>query len=647
MIPQPTKFSLHLDQLLIVTYHLAVSIASHAETVSPLVLGKEKEIDDLDLDRVSEPRQFRAKGPSSKRLSGRRSHNPSISSLHSIVEKGDGGLPQDDDEDKSTDHDHHLFNSGLVGQVTSWIREERAKRHARKSTRGSRTDRNGVDHAEGEHDDHGHNRRGSASSMESVDLSKLEQIIKESLSFDRSSKRRGSVLFPRKRPSVKDLHRASSSRGGASSDTDYHEGDVLVPSAEAWLDNTKTLAYTGGGASESSDNLTLTETSKSRDAWATFKYEIVRLTHTLRLKGWRRVPMEMSSEIEVERLSGALTNAVYVVSPPSDLPQQRPSSSASTDEVKVTARPPPPRLLLRIYGPQVEHLIDREAELQILRRLARKHIGPRLLGTFNNGRFEEFFHARALTPNELRNPDTSKHIAKRMRELHDGVDLLERERDEGAFVWRNWDKWQQRVENVVSWLDSQILQQKPGAVNTGSDAWKSRGLVCGTEWAVFKRALEKYRVWLEAQYGQPAQLRQRYVFAHNDVSFLLLLISSNLTISPDSIWQHPAPPSHRHLAPPAPGEHAQTTHRHRLRVRFSQHPRSRIRKPLYRMVLQLPRPIRTLAPQRRCLPHSGGPRPLPPRLHPPPTAIQCLNPKTRPALSARHTLYTYVCFCNG
>ncbi|GAB7349742.1 hypothetical protein MBLNU459_g0475t1 [Dothideomycetes sp. NU459] len=392
----------------------SVSIAPRAETISPLMLGKEKEVEDLDLDRLpSGPRQHRAKGPNSKRLSGRRSHNPSISSLHSIVESESGNFARDDDDEKSPEQEHHLFSGRL--------------------------------------------------------------IIKESLNLERITKRKNSVSFPRKRPSVKDLHRASSSRGAASSDTDYHDGDVLVPSAEAWLDNTKTLAYTGGNASESSENLTSTEKSKARDAWATFKYEIVRLTHTLRLKGWRRVPMEMSGEIEVERLSGALTNAVYVVSPPHNLPQQRPSTSGM-EEAKITHRPAPPRLLLRIYGPQVEHLIDREAELQILRRLARKHIGPRLLGTFNNGRFEEFFHARALTPNELRNPDTSKQIAKRMRELHEGVDLLERERDEGAFVWRNWDKWQQRVENVVSWLDSQILQHSGGKVHTGADAWKNRGL---------------------------------------------------------------------------------------------------------------------------------------------------------------------------
>jgi choline kinase len=83
------------------------------------------------------------------------------------------------------------------------------------------------------------------------------------------------------------------------------------------------MAYGAGGA-ESTDDLGSSANStrkakKEKDAWATFKYEIVRLAHTLKLKGWRRMPLERSKEISVERLSGALTNAVYVVSPPANL----------------------------------------------------------------------------------------------------------------------------------------------------------------------------------------------------------------------------------------------------------------------------------------------------------------------------------------
>lgn len=178
------------------------------------------------------------------------------------------------------------------------------------------------------------------------------------------------------------------------------------------------------------------------------------------------------------------------------------------------------KLLLRIYGPQVDHLIDRDNELQILRRLARKRIGPRLLGTFINGRFEEFFEARTLTAKDLRIPETSKHIAKRMRELHDGIELLEEERSAGPFLWQNWDKWVERCEEVILWVDEKMISGKKGTAGTGADAMKKYGLVCGVEWSTFRKAVERYRKWLEAQYGGSEGIKNKLVFAHNDVSWI-------------------------------------------------------------------------------------------------------------------------------
>jgi len=331
-------------------------------------------------------------------------------------------------------------------------------------------------------------------------------------------------LRPR-RPSHSGGRRKSSARklgGFASSDTEYQDGDVVVPSCDVVLDNSRTLSYAGGAPESSNTTVTLSTSKraeKERIAWSVFKGEIVRLAHTLRLKGWRRVPLERGPDIEVERLSGALTNAVYVVSPPADLPLNSTTNSATVHKHK-----PPPKLLLRIYGPQVEHLIDRENELGILRRLARKKIGPRLLGTFKNGRFEEFFNAQTLTAEDLRLEDTSKQIAKRMRELHDGIDLLERERDEGPFVWQNWDKWVNRCEQVIKYLDKEILSGNKGK----NEPWRKRGLICGVEWKVFRSAVENYRKWLNEYYRTRGGVKRRLVFAHNDVcSFPPLVCPTN------------------------------------------------------------------------------------------------------------------------
>ena len=199
---------------------------------------------------------------------------------------------------------------------------------------------------------------------------------------------------------------------------------------------------------------------------------------------------------------------------------------------------PSSKLLLRIYGPQVEHLIDRENELRILRRLARKRIGPRMLGTFINGRFEEFFHARTLKPQDLRDAATSRQIAKRMRELHEGIELLEEERDAGPFVWRNWDSWLDRAEKIVTFIDNQIVS-KQSVVDTDAEIFKQRGYVCGTSWQLFKRTVERYRSWLDEQYGGADRLREQLVFAHNDVCVgSSRKFDQPLTFFADAIWQY-------------------------------------------------------------------------------------------------------------
>lgn len=194
------------------------------------------------------------------------------------------------------------------------------------------------------------------------------------------------------------------------------------------------------------------------------------------------------------------------------------------------------KLLLRIYGPQVEHLIDREKELQILRRLGRKNIGPRVLGTFQNGRFEEYFDARPLTPKELRLPETAKQIAKRMRELHDGIELLEEEREGGPMIFKNWDKWVDRCEQVTTWLDKE-LESPQNEVKAATEPWRRRGFVCGVPWPMFRKAVESYRRWLIASCGGIDDIKRQLVFAHNDVCVSSTFWHASILTFLDSIWQ--------------------------------------------------------------------------------------------------------------
>jgi choline kinase len=113
----------------------------------------------------------------------------------------------------------------------------------------------------------------------------------------------------------------------------------------------------------------------------------------------------------------------------------------------------PPTLLLRIYGPSSDALISREEELRILHVLSTEYgLGPKVYGTFENGRIEQFFPSRALHADELRDPTISKGIARRMRELH-SVDLRLLGYDKlDPMVWQCLAKWIPIAEEVLESL---------------------------------------------------------------------------------------------------------------------------------------------------------------------------------------------------
>lgn len=354
---------------------------------------------------------------------------------------------------KPTQRHHRSHTSDILKKAAAWLEGERLKRKIRREKRGVESDVSGDE---------------SLNALEALLLTRPTRTHSNSHSRSRRSSHRRSLLPA---PS-------------AASDTEYaSDGDALVPGCEVWLKNPEEIG------------------------WDAFKLEVLKLTHTLRCKGWRRVDLSRSAELGIERMSGALTNAVYMVTPPevpSTMASTTTNSSTTTLDTLRKQHKPPPKLLLRIYGPQVAHLIDRETELYILRRLARQRIGPRMIGTFENGRFEEFFTAHTLTKSDIRVPETSRHIAKRLKELHEGIDLEPTERAQGPIVWKNWEKWISRCDGVMSVVDVQ---------RTGKDR------VCGAEWGVFKEAVERYRSWLVNRHGGHDEVCNALVFAHNDTQY--------------------------------------------------------------------------------------------------------------------------------
>ncbi|GAA97739.1 uncharacterized protein L969DRAFT_97447 [Mixia osmundae IAM 14324] len=125
------------------------------------------------------------------------------------------------------------------------------------------------------------------------------------------------------------------------------------------------------------------------------------LRDDLGIGGWDGLPKDLGAEdLSIHKVSGSLTNAVFFISYP-------------------LAPQPPPTILLRIYGPSSGALISRQTELHILHTLSAVYgIGPRIFGTFENGRVEEYFESRPLDRLEMRDHKMSRWIGRRMKELH-------------------------------------------------------------------------------------------------------------------------------------------------------------------------------------------------------------------------------------
>ena len=315
--------------------------------ISPIASPpRDADVGDASFASIS-PKQYRTN--SSRRLSGRPAPNlESTPSLHSISSISSHGSIKEstlvEEENKHSKSHHHVRRPGnashIISQVAEWLQQEKAKQAARKPAmhRGHAK----LAHASeltkafahslqnDEPRQHTSRQRRSSSDLSTggLALEKLEQILSKSIKLGGESSitptedKLGSY-FPRSKSTRKTSKQVLRKRStGTMSGSDSADDELLVPSAEVTLDNSKTLRYTGGAPTSDVDHRNPSKrAAKEKAAWRQFKSEVVRLTHTLKIPGWRRVAVEQSGEVDVERLSGALTNAVYVVSPPKDLPQ--------------------------------------------------------------------------------------------------------------------------------------------------------------------------------------------------------------------------------------------------------------------------------------------------------------------------------------
>ncbi|KAG2155452.1 choline kinase cytoplasm [Suillus clintonianus] len=162
-----------------------------------------------------------------------------------------------------------------------------------------------------------------------------------------------------------------------------------------------------------------------------FARDLLAILVALRVPGWHNTHVT-AELLAINKVSGSLTNTIYFVSCPA---------------VAVV-----PTLLLRIYGPSSGSLISRSHELRMLHILSsRCHFGPRIYGTFANGRIEEYFESVTLVPSDLRDKKISQWIASRMAELHSvDISVVEGPLTVSALEGKGWEIGVKK--NVKAWM---------------------------------------------------------------------------------------------------------------------------------------------------------------------------------------------------
>ncbi|RXM97234.1 Ethanolamine kinase 1 [Acipenser ruthenus] len=75
-------------------------------------------------------------------------------------------------------------------------------------------------------------------------------------------------------------------------------------------------------------------------------------------------------------------------------------------------------VLVRIYGNKTELFVDRKNEVKSFRVLHAHNCAPPLYCTFNNGLCYQFMHGTALDPEDIRQPELFRLIARQLAKFH-------------------------------------------------------------------------------------------------------------------------------------------------------------------------------------------------------------------------------------
>lgn len=133
--------------------------------------------------------------------------------------------------------------------------------------------------------------------------------------------------------------------------------------------------------------------------------------------------------LKIESISGGISNKIFKISADNFYP-----------------------ILLRLYGDNMNNLIDRNEEIEIFKFISDNNLGPKLLGVINNGRFEEYYLAKSL--NEKSIVEYRTDIIKKIKEIN------KLNYNGNLICWDRLYKWNNLLKNHDFTKDIDILKNR-------------------------------------------------------------------------------------------------------------------------------------------------------------------------------------------
>ncbi|KAJ2552890.1 hypothetical protein EV175_003141 [Coemansia sp. RSA 1933] len=225
------------------------------------------------------------------------------------------------------------------------------------------------------------------------------------------------------------------------------------------------------------------------------------------------VPEICGSQVSLHRMSGALTNRVYIATidpAPIVMAYRAPRLlRAKAEQNQQEMVQMPAKYIVRVYGKGSEELLCREKELYWLSQLSPLGIGPKMHGIFGNGRIEEYLESTMLNNDNVLHASTSRNVARRMCELHTLVSYFRPHGsgipgDRGAeFLNGKAELWN-KVDTGM-----QMIQDKWYAIRHKASS-NAQCVELLDNWHKVEETVQKFRALVH-------QMRSPLVFTHNDL----------------------------------------------------------------------------------------------------------------------------------